>query len=463
MTKPRPLWIMLATVQVAALAAFGQERASPRVSEKRVQELQSLRFGMFICWSFSTFSGREWTQGVKDVQFFKPTGCDTDQWARTAREAGMGYILFLTKHHDGFCLWDTKTTNWNVTKSPLGIDVLAQLRKSCDRHGIKLALYFSEGDWTWPGKKGTRSGDNPAVKKAQLQELLTRYGPIEYIWFDHATGTGGLSHPDTIAWCKAIEPDCFIGFNHGDQAGADIRLGERGRPGPLSDHGAAGKHMRAPPSKSYRVAEFTYPIQPSRSRGAQWFYSLPENEDACHPAEALYKDYLGALKYDNLFSLDVGPMPSGKLRPIDVRTLRKVGRYIRGELEPPRPPVSQGKPARASSEWKGSAGHAATAAFDGRPDSRWGASEGSRSGWLEVDLGKPTAIRRAVIDEGHWNRVREFVVEARQAGVWKVVARGKTIGASRTITFDSIQARVFRLHIIEAVEVPTILEFQLFE
>ena len=82
---------------------------------------------MFICWSFSTFSGKEWTPGVTDVSFFRATDCDTDQWARTAKEAGMGYILFLTKHHDDFCLWDTKTTDRKITKAPLGRDVLAEL------------------------------------------------------------------------------------------------------------------------------------------------------------------------------------------------------------------------------------------------------------------------------------------------------------------------------------------------
>ena len=125
---------------------------------KRAAELQGLKWGMFICWSFSTFSGKEWTPGVQDVAFFKASGCDTDQWARTAKEAGMGYILFLAKHHDGFCLWDTKTTDRKVTKAPLGRDVLAELRKSCDRHGIQLALYFSEGDWTWPGAKDGQGG-----------------------------------------------------------------------------------------------------------------------------------------------------------------------------------------------------------------------------------------------------------------------------------------------------------------
>ena len=84
-----------------------------------------------------------------------------------------------------------------MTNSPLGIDVLAKLRKSCDKYGIKLALYFSEGDWNWPGAedgKGGKGGNNPEMKKAQLKELTTKYGPIEFFWMDHAIGDGGLSH-----------------------------------------------------------------------------------------------------------------------------------------------------------------------------------------------------------------------------------------------------------------------------
>ena len=100
--------------------------AEPVNTQKRRDELTSLKWGMFICWSFSTFSGREWTPGVTDVEFFRAKECDADQWARTAKKAGMGYILFLTKHYDGFCLWDTKTTDRKVTRAPLGRDVLAE-------------------------------------------------------------------------------------------------------------------------------------------------------------------------------------------------------------------------------------------------------------------------------------------------------------------------------------------------
>jgi len=302
-------------------------------SEARVDALKNLRFGMFICWSFSTFSGHEWTPGVTNIDLFAATNCDTDQWARTAKEAGMGYILFLTKHHDGFCLWDTQTTDRKVTHAPLGRDVLAAVRKSCDKYGLKLALYFSEGEFQ-DNQLYHPGGYTPEMKKAQLKELLTQYGPIEYIWFDHAQTDGGLSHADTFAFCKSLQPDCFVGFNHGDQKDADIRLGEMGHPGPLADISAAGPNMKDT-GKNWRLAEFTYQILPPHQGGADWFYSLPKFDNLCQPAEKIYADYLGAVRFGNIFSLDVGPDYQGRLRDIDVKTLRQVGQYIRGEIKLP--------------------------------------------------------------------------------------------------------------------------------
>ncbi|MEI6075778.1 MAG: alpha-L-fucosidase [Verrucomicrobiota bacterium] len=313
------------------------------VSTTRVEALKNLHFGMFVCWSFSTFSGREWTPGVTNIDLFAAKACDTDQWAKTAKEAGMSYVLFLTKHHDGFCLWDTRTTDRKVTRSPLRRDVLAALRKSCDKYGLKLALYFSEGEWQWPDFPDGRArrnhgGANPEMKKAQLKELLTQYGPIEYLWFDYAVGDGGLSHADTVAFVKSLQPDCFVGFNNGDQEGADIRLGEEGHPGSLADQSAAGRHMDHAAANTYRLAEFTYPILPPHQGGAMWFYSLPRHDQLCLPAAKIYADYQGAVKFGNLFSLDVGPDYRGRLRDIDVQTLRQVGRYIRGEdTAPPLP------------------------------------------------------------------------------------------------------------------------------
>jgi len=308
----------------------------------RAEQLQEPGFGMFVCWSFSTFSGYEWTWGVVDLSFFNPTGFDPDGWCQAAREAEMGYILLLTKHHDGFCLWDTDTTERKVTNSPLGVDVVAEVKKACDRHGLKLALYFSEGEFSWEqGGKfvqqgGTgywRDGKNPEMKQAQLRELLTRYGPIEFIWFDHAIGDGGMDHPETARLVKSLQPGCFVGFNHGDPTGADIRLGERAEPKPLD------------PDDPCLLAEFTYPILEGQGRrgmrGAQWFYSLPENDQIAVSADKIYRDYVEGKKCGNIFSLDVGPNRAGRLRPIDVKTLRQVGRYIRGEAAPKPAPATK--------------------------------------------------------------------------------------------------------------------------
>ena len=310
----------------------------------RAEQIKDMKFGMFICWSFSTFSGEEWTRGVDDVAYFKAVDCDTDQWCQVAKDAGMAYILFLTKHHDGFCLWDTATTEFKVNNAPLGIDVLAKLKKSCDKYGLKLALYFSEGDWTWieggyPKRgdaRGNRrfdkalwaSGANAELKKEQLKELCTQYGPIEFFWMDYAQGTGGVNHGDTTTWVLQFQPNCFVGYNHGEPAGR-LSLRERGSAGVIGDSKSSKYNKESEAAyKGYQVAEFTYPILPKHKGGADWFYSLPGHDTLCHSAEKIYRDYLEAVKYGNIFSVNVGPNYEGKIRDIDVKTLKQVGDWI---------------------------------------------------------------------------------------------------------------------------------------
>lgn len=332
----------LLSVFIISFSTFigSAQKTSPEVQVKtdnsvRAEQIKEMKWGMFICWSFSTFYGNEWTPTLdKDATYFKATGCDTDQWCKVAKDAGMGYILFLAKHHDGFCLWDTKTTDKKVSNSELGIDVIAKLRKSCDKYGIKLALYFSEGDWNWPGAAdgkgwGAGSSNNPEIKKAQLKELCTKYGPIEFYWMDHAAGDGGLSHKETTKFIHQLQANCFVGYNHGEASGR-LSLRERGRPGEIGDASATEYNKEAEANyKEYLAAEFTYPILPKHKGGADWFYSLPKHDGLCHPAEKLYDDYLGAVKYENIFSINIGPNYEGKIRDIDIKTLQAVGEWIR--------------------------------------------------------------------------------------------------------------------------------------
>lgn len=303
----------------------------------RGKEISDLNFGMFICWSFSTFSGVEWTATLdKDASYFTATGCDTDQWCETAKDAGMKYILFLTKHHDGFCLWDTKTTDKKVTNSELGIDVLSKLKKSCDKYGLKLALYFSEGDWNWKGgidgkSSRKKEGKNPMMKKAQLEELCTNYGDIEFFWMDYAIGDGGVPHEETTNWVNKFQPNCFVGYNDGDPSGRLV-LRERGKAGALGSDGTSYLDTQTHNERiygGYIIAEFTYPILPEHEGGASWFYSLPKHDNLVHPAKKIYSDYLGAKKHGNIFSINVGPNYEGRIRDVDVEVLKKVGELIK--------------------------------------------------------------------------------------------------------------------------------------
>lgn len=416
--------------------------------------------GLFVCWSFSSFSGYEWTWGVEDLSFFNPTGFDPDQWCRAAKAADMDYILFLTKHHDGFCLWDTASTDRKVTNSPLGVDVLAAVKKACDRHGLKLALYFSEGEFGWQegaqhvdagGVGYWRNGANPELKKAQLKELLTRYGPIEFLWMDYAIGDGGLSHADTTAFVKAIQPECLIGYNHGDRGGSDLHIRERGQPGPVPE--------------VYRSAEFTYPIlegqQRQRQRGAQWFFSLPENDALAATAEKIYLDVMAAKHFGNYFSLDVGPDRSGTLRALDVERLQQVGNWLRGKGSPPALPVTWTGKASASSTWQDDPVYGADQAFDGAPGTRWGAEDGARDGWIQLDLEKATIIRGLFIREGTWDRVRAWYLELGLGDTWTTVAQGTTIGAEYEVEMAPATADRIRLVIVRADGVPTIHEIQI--
>jgi len=434
---------------------------TPKPDAVRVQEAQSLKWGMWVNWSFSTFSGHEWTPGVKDLSMFKPTGCDTDQWCKVAKEAGMGYILFLTKHHDGFCLWDTKTTDRKVTNHPFKRDVLAELRKSCDKFGLKLALYFSQGEFR-DNKDYHPGGYTPEMKKAQLTELLTQYGPIEFLWLDAAQKDGGLSHEETATLCKALQPNCFVGFNHGPRASQeDLRIGERGRPAPLTDSSGAG-HGSQDASKfaGFLVAEFCYPILPLHKGGADWFYSLPVHDNFCHPARKLYLDYLESVKYGNFFDLAVNPGYDGRLRAIDVETLQQVGRWIRGEESGPKN-LALHKPVEVSSTFSSQAQHSKSNINDGDRYTGWSADLKAREAWVTVDLQAEREVSQVMLCDSPYIRTQEFDLEAKIGDEWKQIASGTTIRRELWIDFPPVKARLFRLNLRKTSNTPFLAEFQI--
>lgn len=316
---------------------------TPLPDSIRIKNILSLKWGMFLHWSLGTFSNQEWTKDIDDVNFFNATAVNTDQWCKAAKDSGMGYIIFVAKHHDGFCMWDTQTTEFKVTNSPLKKDVLAELRKSCDKYGIKMCLYFSEGDWRWPNYK------NAELKKAQLTELFTQYGEIPLVWLDVAQWDGGLPHPETEALIRSHQPNTFIGVNHGQPTG-DLQSREMGTFTPIKRNDLPPLYKREADSllqlnekyvmdldwenaavvenklmahhQRYLVAECAICINQLNGRWF-WFYNT-ETESNAIPASQIHAMYQEAIKNKVLLSLALGPNQKGELRPVDISRLTEV-------------------------------------------------------------------------------------------------------------------------------------------
>jgi alpha-L-fucosidase len=161
------------------------------------------KFGMFIHWGPCTLIGAEigWSRGstrgpeqpgdevpveIYDNLYkqFNPIKFNADEWVEIAKEAGQKYMVFIAKHHDGFCLWDTKTTDYNIMHTPLGRDVLIELADACEKAGIALGIYFSQRDWYHPDYFGAHHERYVAYMHEQVNELLTNYGKIRILWLD---------------------------------------------------------------------------------------------------------------------------------------------------------------------------------------------------------------------------------------------------------------------------------------
>lgn len=333
------------------------------------QQFQNAKFGLFIHWGvFSILGDAEWVMNnenikVKDytrlMNFFNPTEFNAHDWVSMAKNAGMKYITLITRHHDGFSMWDTKYSDFNIMNTPYHKDVVKMIVDECHKQNVKIFLYYSILDWRrndysyWTGRTGQGTGRtvhgkwNDYIKfmENQLTELLTNYGKIDGIWFDgywDQTAPEGEKDrtpridwhlPEIYALIHKIQPACLIGNNHHltPIAGEDFQMFEKDLPG----QNKSGLSFQKPSDQ--------LPLETCETMNNSWGFNI--KDDNYKSIKTLIHYLVNAAGRNANFLLNVGPQPNGIIQQEFQDTLQLIGKWMdkygesiygtRGNVVPP--------------------------------------------------------------------------------------------------------------------------------
>ena len=314
-------------------------------------------FYAFVHFSPNTYTGLEWGDGTESPSIFNPTELDCDQWARAIKSAGMTAMVLTAKHHDGFCLWQSKHTEHCMKNSPYKNgrgDIVSEAAEACARHGLKFGFYLSPWD---RNSKYYGSEAYNDYYKAQLTELLTGYGDIFYVWFDGACGEGPNGKKQEYDFAgyleliKKYQPKAAT-FGVGSLRWCGNEAGRTGyaqwsvvpselcpytpiqtEAGPLSGglEGIAEDDINLG-----QIANIIYsrglvfaPAETDMSIRRGWFYH-PEEEP--HSLERLFDTYLRTVGGNTTMNLNIPPMPNGRLDERDVERLAQLGELIQSSF-----------------------------------------------------------------------------------------------------------------------------------
>ncbi|MBV4358927.1 alpha-L-fucosidase [Pinibacter aurantiacus] len=307
--------------------------ALPAVNKQSMKDFMDLRFGMFIHWGPVTLRGTEigWSRNRQVAQNdydslykeFDPVLFDADAWVKTAKDAGMKYIVITAKHHDGFCLWPTAYTKYNIMQTPFKKDVVGALAKACKKYNIKFGIYYTVLDWyerSYPvhndGKGMAPDGDmNKFVQymKSQLKELIDNYHPF-LLWFD-----GNWEQPwtneygkDIYAYLKKLDPTLVV----------NNRLG-KGDHVTLSDQ-SVGDY--ATPEQKIGKLNMSFPWESCITICNQWAW---KPNDAMKPLKQCISTLALTAGGNGNLLFNVGPMPDGRMEARQVKQLKAMGDWLK--------------------------------------------------------------------------------------------------------------------------------------
>jgi len=348
MTRRAAVLALLLPALLAALAS-AQEAYTPTPENLKARQwFQEARFGLFVHWGVYAVAGEgEWVMHQKRITVpeyerdmppaFNPVKYDPAAWVAMAKAAGMKYITITSKHHDGFAMYDSKVSDYDVVdRTPYGKDVLKMLAEACRKEGIKLFFYHSQLDWHHPdyfprGGTGRFAGRDEKgdwnryldYMDAQLTELLTGYGEIGGIWFD-----GWWDKPDadwrlgkTYKLIHDLQPAALVGSNHHrlPNPGEDFQMFEKDLPGANT----AGFNDK--------VQIGTLPFEMCDTINRSWGYN--KNDGSYKSTREIVQLIVKAAGYDANLLLNVGPKPDGTIQPEFVKRLAEVGDWLKANGE----------------------------------------------------------------------------------------------------------------------------------
>ncbi|MGA3236430.1 MAG: alpha-L-fucosidase [Bryobacteraceae bacterium] len=469
-----------ASVVHAAAAPPAPYGAIPSQRQLRWHELESTAFLHF---SVNTFTGKEWGYGDEDPNIFDPVAFDADAIVSALADAGMRGAILTAKHHDGFCLWPTRTTDHSVRNSSWLAgkgDVVRSLADACRRQNLGFGVYLSPWD-----RNNARYGrpEYIDIYRAQLTELLTDYGPIFEVWHDGANGGDGFyggarekrtidkrtyyDWPKTWDLIRKLQPNAVI-FS---DVGPDIRWvgNERGIAGdpcwatydPVgADGGSAspGDVREKDSPIGQRHASHWLPAECDVSIRPGWFWHASENVEV-KPAAQLIRLYYNSVGRGSNLLLNVPPNREGLLSPEDLASLKAFGQYRRATFVRN---LAAGAKAVASNV-RGAFGPQNL--LDGRSDTYWAAEDAIREADVAFDLDRETSFNVIRVCEAirFGQRIDAIAVDRWTGSAWEQLAAATSIGPRRLIRLASpVTASRVRLRVTQASASPAVSEFALF-
>ncbi|AXC13516.1 Alpha-L-fucosidase [Acidisarcina polymorpha] len=441
-------------------------------SELSMLELQqrflNLRFGMYIHLNMATYEQREWGDPKASPALFNPKDLDTDQWARAAKSAGMEYGCLTTKHHDGFCLWPTATSSASVKDATYKKDVVRAYVDSFRAQGLKTCLYFSMLDLRRDIRPYCVTREKIDLVKTQLNELLTNYGEITALVIDGWNAAWSRLNYEEMPFLeiyrhvKQLQPTCLMSdYNQGRFPApalfyTDVKQYEQ----------HAGQTI---------PAGSNVPSQSATTLQRDWFWKLDYPTQELRAAKQIVEEWLEPFnaRYCNLI-LNVAPNREGRFDQNAVDRLVEIGKLWRdrkpaARLTETRQIISSnlafGRPSYASSIADTSGPDLAN---DNDPGTYWQCDAGQTSGWIEIDLRKPTSFNKVAVveptylsDYGAESRIVSYRIEAWNQGQWREICMGNSPTTMVYRVKPAIAERV-RLSIRGTGKSPGIAEFGLF-